>query len=155
MAQFPLVPSSEAAELGDDIRQLFDDIARALPRDRGILSGECHPLLDVRETDQFVEITVDVAGVPTEAIRVLFRAGVLVVAGEKGPSRPVADQTFHLVEREFGRFARAVRVNGAFDVAKAQATLRDGELRIVLPKLTERRGAAQRIAIRTEPVSRA
>lgn len=152
--EFPLVPSSEATELADDIRQLFDDMSRALPHERRALSGECHPAVDVRETDDVVEVTVDVAGVPTEAIRILFRGGVLVVAGEKAPSRAGAAQTFHLVEREFGRFARAVRLTGAFNVGTARATLREGELRVVLPKLVDRRGSAHRIAITPAPPAR-
>ena len=150
MPQFPLVPSSEATELADDIRQLFDDISKTLPRDRRALSGECHPALDVRETDDVVEVTVDVAGVPTEAIRVLFRGDVLVVAGEKAPVRGGTQHTYHLVEREFGRFARAVRLTGAFNVGTARATLRDGELRVVLPKLVDRRGSGHRIAITSD-----
>ena len=151
MAQFPLVPSSETADLADEIRQLFDDISRTVPSERRALSGECHPAIDVRETDELVEVTVDVAGVPGEAIRVLFRAGVLVVAGEKAPSRGGGDQQFHLVEREFGRFARAVKVPGSFNVAGAQASLHDGELRILLPKRLERRGSGHRIAITHGP----
>ena len=151
---FPLVPSSEATELADDIRQLFDDISRTLPRDRRAFSGECHPALDVRETDEVVEVTVDVAGVVSDAIRVLFRGGVLVVAGEKAPARAGSAQTFHLVEREFGRFARAVRLTGAFNVGTAHATLRDGELRVVLPKLVDRRGSAHRIAVTSAPPAR-
>ncbi|MGH9203711.1 MAG: Hsp20/alpha crystallin family protein, partial [Vicinamibacterales bacterium] len=55
--------------------------------------------------------------------------------------------TFHLVEREFGRFSRAVRLTGAFDVQRAHATLQNGELLIVLPKLIERRGRAHRIQV--------
>ena len=154
MAQFPLVPSSETADLADDIRQLFDDISRTVPPDRRALSGECHPAIDVRETDAVVEVTVDVAGVPGEAIRVLFRAGVLVIAGEKAPSRGRADQQFHLVEREFGRFARAVKLPGSFNVADARASLHDGELRILLPKRVERRGSGHRIAITPGPAGR-
>ena len=154
MAQFPLVPSSETADLADDIRQLFDDISRTVAPERRALSGECHPAIDVRETDEVIEVTVDVAGVPGEAVRVLFRAGVLVIAGEKAPSRGRTDQQFHLVEREFGRFARAVKLPGAFDIGGAQASLRDGELRIVLPKRVERRGSGHRIAITSASAGR-
>jgi HSP20 family molecular chaperone IbpA len=53
------------------------------------------------------------------------------------------------VERDFGRFARAVRLTGAFDVPRARATLREGELTVVLPKLLERRGRAHRVAVTT------
>jgi HSP20 family molecular chaperone IbpA len=90
---------------------------------------------------------------------VLFRAGVLLIVGMKVPDpSPSGSEgsghSFHLVEREFGRFARAVRVNGAFDVAKAEARLADGELLIVLPKILDRRGAAHRISITSGPAPR-
>jgi HSP20 family protein len=147
VAQFSFLPSSEARELTEDVRELFEDLAARLPHEQRAYSGECHPTLDVLETDAAVEVFVDVSGVPSAALRVLFRAGVLLVAGEKAPPRAGEDQTFHLVEREFGRFARAVRLNGAFDIPRARASVKDGELTIVLPKLMERRDQSHRIQV--------
>jgi HSP20 family protein len=147
MAQFSFIPSGETSELAEDIRELFEDLAAHLKQEQRAYSGECHPSLDVLETDDSVEIVVDVAGVASDAIRVLFRASVVIIAGEKAPHAAGPQQTFHLVEREFGRFARAVRLNGAFDVQGARATLRDGELRIVLRKLEDRRNRPHRIAV--------
>jgi len=137
----------ESRELAEDVRALFDELAASLKHEQRAYSGECHPVLDVYETDDTLELVVDLCGVSPDAIRVLFRDGVVVVAGEKAPTPTSGDQTFHLVEREFGRFARAVRVTGAFDVAAARATLQDGELTILLPKMTERRGRAHRITV--------
>jgi HSP20 family protein len=154
MAPFSLIPTSEATDLADDIRGLFEDLARTLPRERRVYSGECHPTLDVLETEEAVEVTVDVAGVTADSLRVLFRAGVLLIVGEKPPSGGGGQQTYHLVEREFGRFARVVRLSGAFNVSNAHAALRNGELRIVLPKLEERRGSPHRIAITRAPEPR-
>ena len=147
MAQFSFIPSGEARELADDVRELFEDLASTLPHEHRAYSGECHPTLDVLETDEAVEVVVDVSGIPVGALRVLFRAGVLLIAGEKAPSRTAEDHTFHLVEREFGRFARAVQLSGAFDVRAARASLDDGELRIVLPKLIDRRDQTHRIPV--------
>jgi HSP20 family protein len=147
MAQFSLIPPDEATDLAEDIRELFDDLERSLERGLRVSSGECHPSLDVLETDRAVEVAVDISGVPAAALRVVFRAGVLLIAGEKAPAQPAPEQTFHLVEREFGRFARAVRLEGSFDVPNARATLRDGELTIILPKRDERRGGAHRIPV--------
>ncbi|MEQ1575825.1 MAG: Hsp20/alpha crystallin family protein [Vicinamibacterales bacterium] len=149
MAQFSFVPTGGTGELAEDVRELFEELAAGLRPDQRAVSGECHPTLDVLETDDTVEVVVDVSGVPPEALRVLFRAGVLIVAGEKAPAAPTGPRTFHLVEREFGRFARAVRLSGAFDPQNGSAMLRDGELTIVLPKLVERRGRAHRIAVTT------
>lgn len=150
MAPFSLMPSAEAADLADDIRELFDDLSRTLERAQRAYSGECHPALDVLETDEAIDVSVDVAGVPPAALRVLFRAGVLLIVGEKAPGATTTEQTFHLVERAFGRFARAVRLAGAFDLQNSRATLRDGELTIVLPKIDDRRGHAHRIPLTSD-----
>jgi HSP20 family protein len=100
------------------------------------------PPLDVVETDSAIEIHVDLPGVSAETLRVLIKNGMIIVAGEKLPQdvSQRAEGSFHLVERGFGHFARAVRLAGAFDAAGARATLRSGELRIQVPKLAERRG---------------
>ena len=147
MAQFSFIPSGEARELADDVRELFEDLAARLPQEQRALSGECHPTIDVLETDEAVEVVVDVSGIPPAALRVLFRAGVLLIAGEKAPPRAPENHTFHLVEREFGRFARAVRLTGAFNVGTARASIDDGELTIVLPKLVDRRDQSHRIPV--------
>jgi HSP20 family protein len=141
------VIANESPEVGDDIRDLFADLAATLEQQHRAFSGEYRPALDVRETETAVEVLVDVAGVPPEAIRVLVRAGIVIVAGEKAATPPGRHQTFHLVEREFGRFARAVRVAGACDITSATATIVQGELLVTLPKRSERRGHAHRIPV--------
>jgi HSP20 family protein len=150
MAHFSLLPAVEINELADDVRQVFEELDATLPAERRAHTGECHPALDVFETDAAVEIAMDASGIAAEALRILFRAGVVLIAGEKAPPLAREPQTFHLVEREFGRFARAVRVSGAFDVHAAEAAIRDGELTIVLPKRPDRRGRTHRIDVRTD-----
>ena len=150
MAQFSLLPSAEVSDLAEDVREIFDELAAALRPEQRASSGECHPAVDVFETDAAVEIVMDLSGISAEAVRVVFRAGVVLIAGEKAPPAARQPQTFHLVEREFGRFARAVRVSGAFDVDAGQATIRDGELTVVLPKRADRRGRSHRIDVRSD-----
>jgi HSP20 family protein len=147
MAQPPPFAPSDATELADDVRQLFDELSRTNAGVATTYSGDYHPSLDVRETERAIEVTIDVAGVQPDAIRVLFRSGILLVAGDKMPGTPAEPPIFHMVERAFGRFARAVRLGGAFDVEHSHVTLRDGELTITLPKRNERRGQAHRIPI--------
>ncbi len=135
-----LLLASESRDLADEIGRMFDDIARAAGHH--MAAGETTPAIDVLETDSFVEIDIDLPGVEASDLRVLIKNAVVIVAGEKLPrdrSRRAAG-SFHLVERGFGRFARAVRLTGAFDGGGARATMRNGELRIVVPKIAERRG---------------
>ena len=148
--EFSFLPTGESRELVDDLRQVFADLAAALGPEQRAYSGEYHPALDVVETSTAVEIVIDLAGVPSEAVRVLFRGDVLIVAGEKAPPPTASEPSFHLLERGFGRFARAVRLSGAFEIGRAQAKLTAGELTIILPKRVDRRGQVQRIPIETD-----
>lgn len=149
---FSFIPTTESRDLADDIQELFAELAATLKHEHRAFTGECHPPIDVRETEQTLEVVVDVPGIPPQALRVLFRSDVLLVAGEKAPPPATDEQTYHLVEREFGRFARAVRISGAFDVEHATATIQQGALVILLPKIEERRGRSHRI--RVAPASR-
>jgi HSP20 family protein len=151
MAQFSFIPTGDVPELTEDIRRLFDELAADLPREHRAWSGECHPPLDVIETDESMEIVIDVCGIAPQALRVLFRDDVVIVAGEKAPPPASQEHAFHLVEREFGRFARAVRVKGAFDIGAGRAAVSAGELTIVLPKRVDRRGLAHTIPVERGP----
>jgi len=137
---------SEIGEFSDEIRRIFLELGRVFGHD--LLAGECTPTLDVYETDEIVEIVVDVPGVDRSAIRVLSKGDGILVVGEKPARRVLGESTFHLVERGYGRFARVVRVTRSCDMSRADAVLDSGELRISLPKIQDRRGASRPIAVR-------
>ena len=102
--------------------------------------AECTPPVDVLERADRVEITVDLPGVPASSLRVVFTQGTVIIAGRKVPRVCERSVAFHLAERTFGRFARAIGLTGAFDAGRATASLSAGELRIVVPRIEERRG---------------
>lgn len=136
----------ERRDLGDEARRLFDLLAGE--HRAGGIAAECAPPVDVVETADTVEIVVDLPGVVVDDVRVVFGRGVVVIGGRKlPPGCEHPEAAFHLAERAFGSFARAVRLNGAFDAGRATATLAAGELRIVLPRIEERRGRELRIPV--------
>lgn len=135
----------ERHDMPDEFRQLFDALATQQPS----TAAECTPPVDVLETPAGLEVLVDVPGVPADGVQVVFSRNVLLVAGEKLPSAPGARPSgYHLAERGFGRFVRTIRLEGAYDAGRATASLESGELRVVLPRIEERRGQQIRIAIR-------
>jgi HSP20 family protein len=133
-----VVLPSEVGEFADEVRAVFLELGRTFGVES--LAGECSPPVDVFETDETVEMTVDLPGVDPTAVRVLTKGDAVLVVGEKAARRGRSDSSFHLVERGFGRFARAVRLGRACDASRAHATLRNGELRITIPKIADRRG---------------
>lgn len=145
--------TSEAVEFDEELPQLFRDIARLAGSTGGDLTGECAPAVDVYETDASMEIAMDLPAVPAESVRIVAKGTTILVAGEKRPRRSRGDASFHLVERGYGRFARAVRLTAACDPARAQAALTDGELRISVPKIQDRRSRAIPIRMNSERTS--
>lgn len=135
------VPTTEATDLRDEIRRLFDELERSAPPGR-LTQGDTTPPLDVLETDDAITVIVDLPGVAFAQVRVVFKAGMVIVAGHKAhpDTHHEGNASFHLVERGFGRFARVVRLGAAVDARLAKATLQTGELRLVLPKIADRRG---------------
>jgi HSP20 family protein len=135
----------DVGDFADEVESVFLELGRAFGLES--LAGECSPSIDVFETDETVEVIADLPGVQREAVRVLAKGDSLLVIGEKTSRRSPSESTFHLVERGFGRFVRIVRLGASCDTARARATLINGELRIVVPKIADRRGSTIRISV--------
>jgi HSP20 family protein len=128
----------DISDFASDIRRAFDELDRHLGARP---AGEFVPAVDVFDTAEGVTIVVDLPGVAATSVRALVKRGVVLVLGEKpSPACPKGPTQFHIAERSFGRFARAVRLGGAFDASRARGTLTGGELRITVPRVQERRG---------------
>ena len=127
-------------------RELPAELLRLL--DTHPAAAECTPPLDIIDTDAGIEAVLDLPGVPASSIEIVLSRNVLLITGQKLPAVcEHGNAAFHIAERSFGRFARAIAVDGAFDAGRATATLANGELRVGLPRLAERRGAEIRIPI--------
>ena len=134
------------ADLTDDARGLLSEIDSQVPGAQA-LTAECRPPIDVIETATSIEVLVDVPGVSADALRVVLRRDTLLVVGAKLMPAPEQQSRFHLAERSYGRFARAIRLTGAFDASTAKATVAAGQLRVVVPRVDERRGQLIQIPV--------
>jgi HSP20 family protein len=130
---------ADSADLADAVRRLLRDLDRT--HGAGASIGECRPPIDVYETADAIEVALDVPGVGPDDVRVVVRENAVIVVGEKAAGSCAAkDARFHLAERTFGRFARALRLLTPVDAAKARAELSKGRLRIIVPRIDDRRG---------------
>ena len=74
----------EALPLNAEVRLIFLELGRAFGLES--LAGECSPAIDVFETDDSLEIAMDLPGVSTDAVRVIGKGDSILIAGEK-PAR--------------------------------------------------------------------
>ena len=138
----------ETEILAEDARLLLKDLESEVAG-VSLATGECRPSLDVVDTATAIEIVMDVPGVPASSLRVSIRQNTVLVVGAKvAPSTP-ADARFHVAERSSGRFARGIRLSGSVDAGRARAYVEAGLLRVVLPRVENRRGQAIQIPVTT------
>jgi HSP20 family protein len=138
----------ERLDPGDEVGRLVEWLGEG--PGGGPAQGEWTPPMDVFESADALEVLADLPGVAADTIQVIVTRELLVISGFKKPGKcEHHDVAFHLVERSVGRFARAFRLAGAFDIARATAHVAAGELHVVLPRIEERRGREIRIAIHT------
>jgi HSP20 family protein len=130
-----------------DGRQRLVDWLNEPPRQR-LHQSSYRPNFDVVETSHGIEVVVDLPGVAADGVQVVFSAGTLVIAGHKhAPGCEKRHTAFHLAERTFGEFTCVLRLAMAIDAGRASASLKAGELRVVLPRIDDRRGGEIRIPI--------
>jgi HSP20 family protein len=116
---------------------------RELDRLMGSVFGEgSHPwvpAMDIKETEDRFEVTLDLPGLESDDLELSVDDGLLKVKGERSTSSEETDERFHKVERRYGSFARTVRLSRAVDVERIEASFDKGVLTITVPKREEAR----------------
>lgn len=118
-------------EMDDLWSRFFDTSSVPWPRREGIVFS---PQVDIKETDQALEMTVEVPGLKAEEVDVTLSGDLLTIKGEKKEEREEKKDNYHLVERRFGSFQRSFRLPCPVDQDKLTATHKDGVLKLVMPK---------------------
>ena len=96
------------------------------------------PAMDVCERSNELVILVEMPGVDRSDMQVAWNEGLLIISGLKR-QRPSGRgvETYLCVERAYGHFRREISVKIPIDYKSAKAELRDGLLKIHLPKRSE------------------
>ena len=119
-------------DLFRDLRSVedeFDRIAgRAFSRDTWV------PALDVRESQDRFDVTVDLPGLGPDDVNVTFEDGMLSISGKREFSAEDRGETWHRIERSFGTFARSMRLPQTADTERIEATFDKGVLTVSVPK---------------------
>lgn len=93
-----------------------------------LLAGE------VEETDKEVVVRLEVPGMDKADCHIAIEANTLYLSGEKRLERETHDSTYHVMERAYGAFQRAIPLPGNVDPEQAAASYKNGVLTVRLPK---------------------
>jgi len=106
----------------------------------GWFGGTLKPSVDLSETDNAVEVRMDLPGVKAEEINIHINNNLLTVSGERKEEKETKDKTYHRVERRTGSFSRSFGLPCAVAEDEVAADYQDGVLNITLPKAEEAQG---------------
>jgi HSP20 family protein len=93
-----------------------------------------YPQVDVCERQKEIVIIVEMPGVDRNDVRISWKENVLIVAGEKRQQTDPRAR-YMCVERSYGPFRREIAISIPIDHRNARAQMRDGVMKIYLPKL--------------------
>ncbi|MDW3095028.1 MAG: Hsp20/alpha crystallin family protein [Gammaproteobacteria bacterium] len=92
------------------------------------------PRVDISETDDALDIEMELPGLLAEDIEITLGDDSLSVKGEKSEKRSETKKHYHINERSYGAFLRNFRVPNGVDRDKVEACNSNGVLKIKLPK---------------------
>ena len=92
------------------------------------------PAVDIFETDKSITLLADMPGVTSEKLNIDLRENTLTLEGDvESPEGPEEDALFR--EYPIGKYLRQFTLSEVIDQAKIEASLKDGVLRLNLPKV--------------------
>ena len=105
------------------------------------------PDINITETEREVRITAEVPGAREADVEVMLDDDTLVIRAAKEIERQEDRQNFHVSERVFGTFQRALALPFRVDPEQVEARVENGVLTITLPK-TEAQQRTRRVQVR-------
>ena len=127
-------PFRELMEMGRDWDRVFDDNFF-----RPLWSGNGHsaPLVDLYQTADEVHVKAAMPGVKPEDVQIQVNGDLLTIKAEVKQEEERDDATYHVRERRYQSYARALSLPTPVKADKAQAEVSDGILHVTLPKAEE------------------
>jgi HSP20 family molecular chaperone IbpA len=92
------------------------------------------PSADIFETDREITLLADLPGVKSDKLSIDLRDNTLTLSADTDTEQN-PDEAFIVKEYETGKYYRQFTLSEVVDQAKINASLTDGVLRLILPKV--------------------
>lgn len=133
--RYPFVNSlwREIAEFEREIDRMFNSFFST----QSVTDEGFTPAITVAERDNEFEVMVELPGVAKEDVKLSLENDVLTISGARKANGLPENARWLRNEIDHGRFTRSVRLPRGVKTEAISAELRDGILRVVLPKAEE------------------
>lgn len=110
-----------------------------------------YPAVEVTETNDEYAFTAELPGMKRDDVSISWEDGVLTIKGEKTSEvrkDEKGERKMHLWERTYGAFQRAFTFPATVHPEKISAEMKDGVLKVHVPKTPEAKAASRKIEIK-------
>ena len=108
------------------------------------------PSVEVSETEDEVQVTAELPGMTEKDIEVALEDDTLILRGEKKQEHEEKKRNYHMVERSYGEFHRALPLPAGVDPNKVKAKFKDGVLKVTLAKTPQAKESRKTIKVQTD-----
>ena len=129
--------------LSSEFNRFFDTLF-----DRADTAQRWVPAMDLVEADDHFLLRADLPGMREEDVAIELRDSTLTISGERKAERESHERGWYRLERQFGKFSRALTLPEGIDPDAVKASFDHGVLEVWIPKPEERK--PRRIEIKTE-----
>lgn len=136
MSQIETTPMNELATETDAQLQSAEahSVEVETTTDTGEEEGQL--TLDIYQTPDDVMVISTIAGVKSADLEVTLNNDLLTIRGERTNPSDAAQEDYFYQENYWGKFSRSVILPVDVDGDKVRAEIKDGVLRVILPKAT-------------------
>lgn len=104
--------------------------------------------LDVAESEDAIEVTVDVPGIDQDDLEVMVAHESLIIKGNKSNKREDTARDWHLMERSYGNFRRQIPLGFTPKDEQVEAAYANGVLQLRIEKPSDAAQTNRKIEIK-------
>ncbi len=138
-------PFRGISNIHESIDRMFEDALVPMRR-----TNEIMPSMNISQTDKEIIVEADVPGMKEDEVDIEISDNVLTIKGERTVAEEQQNREYFHREVSYGAFQRAVTLPVDVDAAKAVATVKHGQLKVVLPKVEPEQPKVHKLKAKSE-----
>lgn len=137
MALVKWEPFRDLMQMQDRMSRVFDETLSRIWKEEGMIRGVWSPPVDILERENELILKVDLPEVSQNDVDIKVEENTLIIQGERKFIKETSDENYIQIERPYGNFHRTFNLPRIINQERIKAALKDGVLRVVLPKKEE------------------
>lgn len=128
-------PFTGLRHVQDQFNRLFEETFGNYPvAGKEALDRVWSPPVDIYEDNDTIVVKAELPGVRKEDVSIEIKDNVLSLTGERKHEEEVKKESYHRMERVYGKFSRSFSLPDSVKIDGIKAQYKDGVLEIILPK---------------------